>query len=78
MNIGKAGSGHFIMHTFMAEETEITNYIYTTELLESTEFRGQGGNLTSATFNRINDVSGSLFTGSATHNPKYVDEDVIY
>lgn len=74
MSKGDQGGGGFYVHTFMAELTEVDNYMYTTDLPESTEFRGQGGSFMSASFNRLTDREGDAFSGQITHRPTYVEE----
>ena len=65
----------FVLHTFMAEKTEIDNYLCTNILPLSTSFRGQGGDLMQASFNRLQDVGGNTFQGRIMHEPEYIDED---
>lgn len=74
MSKGEQGEGDFYVHTFMAEITQVDSYMYTTSLPESTEFRGQGGNFISASFNRLVDRSGHVFSGKVMHSPEYVEE----
>lgn len=66
--------GYFVLHTFMAEETDIDVYLHTKELLYSTEFRGQGGEYISANFSRLADRDGNTFQGRVVRNPIYVEE----
>ncbi len=68
------GSGNFVLHTFMAERTDVKVYLCTDSLPSSEEFRGQGGNLMSASFNRLLNVEGETFSGQETSNPEYVEE----
>ena len=68
------GSGRFVLQTFMAEESDIVNYLYTENLPRSSEFRGQGGNLVSAAYTRIMNVSGDAFTGKEISAPRIVSE----
>lgn len=77
MSKGEQGAGDFYVHTFMAERTQVDNYLYTETLPGSEEFRGQGGNFTSASFNRLADRSGTVFAGTVNHSPVYVEEDEI-
>jgi len=77
MSKGDQGEGDFYVHTFMAEITQVDSYMYTTSLPESTEFRGQGGNFISASFNRLTDRSGQVFSGKAMYSPSYVEEDEL-
>ena len=67
----------FVLHTFMAEKTKVDNYLCTNTLPLSTEFRGQGGDLMQASFNRLQDVGGNTFQGRIMHEPDYIDEDEL-
>lgn len=69
------GGGDFVLHTFMAELNDIEVIICTTELPGSEQFRGQGGDLISASFTRLNVVGGEVFSGKKIYAPEYVDED---
>ncbi len=68
------GGPAFILQTFMGEESEILNYLYTNTLPNSQSFRGQGGNLMSGSFTRLLDVGGDSYSGKAVVNPVYVEE----
>ena len=69
------GVGNFKWHTFMAEKYLIENYLCTQDLPASSDFRGQGGELFSASFRRISDTTGTLFSGKKVYNPEIIDED---
>lgn len=73
-----ATPGRFILQTFMAEVSDVEMYTCTEDLPASEEFRGQGGNLMSANFSRLNIAGGDQFQGKKTYTPSYVDEDTIY
>ena len=75
MSKGEQGAGAFYVHTFMAEKTQNDTYLYTEYLPESEDFRGQFGEFTSGSFNRLNDRSGSVFSGKTTFSPEFVEED---
>lgn len=68
------GGSSFILQTFMGEESEVVNYLYTNTLPDSSDFRGQGGDLVSGSFNRLQDKGGDAYTGKTVYNPKYVEE----
>ncbi len=79
---GMLAGGEFYVHTFMAEKTKVDIYTYTENLPSSKEFRGQLAGLTnrgesfiSASFNRLKDKSGKVFSGTVTYNPVFIDED---
>jgi len=70
-------SGRFVLHTFMAELSDV-EFIACTEVLPpSSDFRGQSGNLMSASYSRLNVKGGNLFSGKKVYEPTYVDEDDI-
>jgi hypothetical protein len=69
------GSNNFKYHTFMAEKYEVWNYLATQTLPRSSDFRGQGGNLTSASFSRVSDNTGKIFSGRKVFSPTIIEED---
>lgn len=69
--------GRFVLHTFMAEKSDIDIVVCTESLPGSGDFRGQGGNLMSANFSRVNAKGGNVFSGKIVYEPEYVDEDDI-
>lgn len=71
------GGGEFVLHTFMAEISEVDIIACTENLPASSQFRGQGGDLVSASFSRLNVKGGRIFSGKQVYSPDYVDEDVI-
>lgn len=74
MPMSIAGGG-FVLHTFMAEKSQLDVFFCTSSLPSSSDFRGQGGNLVSASFSRLkNEGGGELFQGKQVHQPEYVDE----
>jgi hypothetical protein len=72
-----SSSGEFVLHTFMAEVSDIDIIACTETLPASTEFRGQGGDLMSASFSRLNVRGGAVFSGKRVFAPNFVDEDTI-
>ena len=70
-------AGVFVLHTFMAEVSDITIYACTSSLPGSTDFRGQGGNFISANFSRLNAKGGEVFSGKIVNSPSFVDEDEL-
>lgn len=69
--------GVFMLHTFMAEKSDIDVYAYTESLPGSSQFRGQGGQFMSASFSRLQSIGGNSFQGKVVFSPIYVDEDSI-
>lgn len=67
------GGFDFVLHTFGAEESEVTIYECTRSLPKSEDFRGQGGDLVRASFSRIGDREGH-FQGRTERTPDYIDE----
>lgn len=68
------GGSRFILQTFMGEESDVVNYLYTNTLPDSSEFRGQGGDLVSGSFNRLQDKGGDAYSGRINYNPEFVNE----
>lgn len=73
------GNGNFVLHTFGAEISEIEFYACTESLPPSTDFRGQGGPLMSASFSQLGTKNGGVFSGKKVYapDPIMVDEDNI-
>lgn len=71
-------AGRFVLQTFGAEVSDIEMFSCIEDLPASDEFRGQGGDLISASFSRLNVAGGRYFQGKKTYSPSYVDEDEIY
>lgn len=70
-------AGDFVLHTFMAEYGLTEVYACTENLPASKEFRGQGGNLISASFSRLSSLDGQVFQGKKTYNPEFIEEDAL-
>jgi len=70
--------GNFVLHTFMAEVSEIEIQNCATRLPRSSDFRGQGGNMVSANFTRMSVKGGNHFSGKIVYNPTFVDENRYY
>ncbi len=77
IKINNSGSASFVLHTFMAEKNKILAVACTEILPASSDFRGQGGDLMSASFSRVSSKTGKVFTGKKVYNTTYVDEDDI-
>ena len=73
MPVGTPGEGSYIVHTFMAEVGDVTSQTCETEIASSSDFRGQGGNFTSATYNRL-PISGKYYSSTKVSNISYVEE----
>lgn len=71
------GRGRFILQTFGAEIYNVDFFDATSNIVGSSSFRGQGGNLVSAQYSRLSDRSGNLFQGKVVYTPSFVDEDRI-
>ena len=67
----------FVLHTFMAEKNLVDVVACTNLLPGISQFRGQGGNLLSANFSRLNAKGGDVFSGKVVYAPTFVDEDDI-
>jgi len=68
--------GHFVLHTFMAALQDSDIETCTDELPSSSDFVGQGGNLTSANFSRLPIGGGGLFQGKTSDVETYDEEGV--
>lgn len=64
----------YVIHSFGADISEFDIYECTENLLSSTEFRGQGGNLLSANFSNVGDREGKVFQGRAVYYPEFHSE----
>lgn len=71
------GGGGFVLHTFKAEKNTVYNYLCTSSLPGSDEFRGQGGRYLSASFTRLAVKGGNHFSGRVVDNVEYIDEDAL-
>jgi hypothetical protein len=69
--------GGFVLHTFMAEKSDIDILSCTERLPGSEEFRGQGGKFMSASFSRLAAKGGGVFGGKIVYSPEYVEENEI-
>ena len=67
----------YVIHSFGADLSTIDIYECTETLLASTEFQGQGGNLTSASFSSVGDREGKVFQGRSVHYPDFIREDSL-
>ena len=67
----------YVLHTFGADVSDVEIYECTDTLPSSDEFRGQGGNLLNASFSRLDERSGEIFTGRAVHYPTFENEEVF-
>lgn len=67
--------GQLKLHTFMAEQTTVFNYLYIKTLPRSSQFRGQSGEYVSASFHRLEDIKGDVFAGKIVQEPVFVQED---
>lgn len=70
------GPSDFVIHTFGAEESDVDIFECTQSLPASEEFRGQGGNLVSASFSRIGDRD-LHFQGRQVYSPRYIQEEEL-
>lgn len=68
------GGNDFVLQTFMGEESNVVNYLYTENLPSSSDMRGQGGALVSANFTRLQNTNTDSFSGKTVENPEFVEE----
>jgi len=69
--------GDFVLHSFMAANTD--SYIETcdAEILRSRNFQGQGGGFTSASYQRL-PLSEERYSGKATTGEAYIEEKITF
>ena len=72
-----SSQGDFVLHTFGAEERRTRVYPCTDRLPKSEDFRGQGGDLLSASFSRLNIQGGTVFQGKTITIPGYPEKAII-
>jgi hypothetical protein len=77
MPIAGGGTGHFVLHTFKAEKSKVKMFTCTTVLPSTDDFRGQNGELASASFSRMNIAGGEYFQGKKVYNSDFVEEDEL-
>lgn len=70
----KSDSGTFVIHSFMAEKQEQSITTCESTVLASSDFRGQGGEFSSANYTRIPVKGVSIYKASESNNSKYVEE----
>jgi len=68
--------GSLVVHTFMAEKSEVTNHEATTDLLSSNDMALYGGVYISASYNAHPFTLGGVmvFSGQEIKKPEYIDE----
>lgn len=73
----KQGGGSFITQTFGVDKYKIVIQPVTDIIVDSSEFRGQGGQYISASYTRLQDKSGIKFSGRLVYSPTFEDESVL-
>lgn len=71
-------SGGFVLHTFMAEITDVESYPCAESLPGSEQFRGQKGDYISANFSRLSIKGGNVFQGKIVRNLRYKEEGSVF
>jgi hypothetical protein len=66
--------GNFVLHTFMKEKVEVEVISCTENLPPASDFRGQGGEYTSASFRQLGSKGGGVFSGKKVKSPEFIDE----
>jgi len=69
-----AGTGNFVLHSFMAVTNDVTIDTCTVSLLKSTSFQGQGGSFSGATYSQLPVKTGNYFKGTEVAKDVYVEE----
>ena len=71
-------AGNFVIHSFMAAIQYSNIETCTTSIAKSVEFKGRGGNFTSASYTRLALSGGLYFSGKTATNEEYEDEEGKY
>lgn len=68
--------GMLVVHTFMAEKSEVISHEATTDLLSSNDMALYGGEYVSASYNAHPFTLGGIifFSGQEIKKPEYIDE----
>jgi len=66
--------GEFVIHSFMAVTNDVISDSCATDLPDSSEFQGQGGNLARASYSRLPVAGGTSFKGKKVKKDVYVEE----
>jgi hypothetical protein len=61
----------------MVEVSDVDFISCTENLPASSEFRGQGGTLFSASYSRLNARGGNVFSGKKVYSPRYEQETYL-
>lgn len=64
----------YVIHSFGADLSTVDVYECTESLLPSTSFKGQGGDLLSASFSSVGDKDGAVFQGRSLYYPEFINE----
>ena len=73
MSVGGRGAGDFVLHSFMASSYTTDTILCTQTLPACSEFRGQQGSLTSASFSSL-PLPGGYFKGELSDTERFKDE----
>ncbi|RLC09435.1 MAG: hypothetical protein DRI24_21780 [Deltaproteobacteria bacterium] len=69
--------GRFVLHSFMASQQDSVIETCDAEILRSGDFRGQGGNFTSASYQRL-PLTEERYSGKSTTNELYIEEKINF
>jgi len=73
MSVGGRGDGDFVLHSFMASSYTTDAILCTQDLPACSDFRGQQGNLTSASFSAL-PLPGGYFKGEQSDAELFKEE----
>jgi len=71
------GDDKNILQTFGVNKYRIVIQTVTKDIVDSSRFRGNGGDLVSASYNRLLDKSGLKFSARLVYSPSFEDEGVL-
>ena len=71
------GTGEFVLQKFGVDKYQIIIQPTTDTIVDSSAFRGQGGPYISASYSRLQDKSGNIFSARLVKSPTFEDESVL-
>jgi len=72
-----ATRGHFVLHSFMAANQDTTIDTCTDTIVNSGNFKGQGGDLTAANYSRL-PLTEERYSGKTTSSELYIEEKISF
>lgn len=69
--------GEFVLHSFMAANQDSVIETCEIQLLRSSDFQGQGGGFTSASYQRL-PLTEERYSGKSTTSELYIEEKITF